>query len=108
MHWVGKSSRRRAWQPTPVFLPAEAMGRGGWWATVYRVTKSRAQLKRLNTHTQCLAERVVCDQWLAGGQITEKSLWRSMWVPHHPPSSHPHLCTMMFYPQGPDGWGLPL
>ena len=27
------------------------MDSGAWWATVYRVTKSRAQLKQLNTHT---------------------------------------------------------
>jgi len=24
--WVGKISRRRAWQPTPVFLPGESYG----------------------------------------------------------------------------------
>ena len=24
--WVGKIPRRRAWQPTPVFLPAESHG----------------------------------------------------------------------------------
>ena len=29
------------------------MDRGAWWATVHRVAKSRTQLKRLSTHTQC-------------------------------------------------------
>ena len=29
---------RRAWQPTPVFLPGEL--RGAWWATVHGVMKS--------------------------------------------------------------------
>ena len=29
------------------------MDRGGWWATVHRVTKKQAQLKRFNTHAQC-------------------------------------------------------
>ena len=24
--WVGKTSRRRAWQPTPLFLPGESLG----------------------------------------------------------------------------------
>jgi len=24
--WVGKTSWRRAWQPTPVFLPGESQG----------------------------------------------------------------------------------
>ena len=37
--WVGKISWRRAWQPTPVFLPGEFHGRGTWWATVYRVAE---------------------------------------------------------------------
>ena len=37
----------------PVSLPGEflenPMDRGAWWATVHRVTKSRAQLKRFST-----------------------------------------------------------
>ena len=28
--WVRKIPWRRAWQPTPVFLPGESMGRGAW------------------------------------------------------------------------------
>ena len=43
MHW------RRKWQPTPVFLPGESQGRGAWWAAVYGVEQSRAQLKRLSS-----------------------------------------------------------
>ena len=38
--WVGKSPWRRAWQPTPVFLPGESHGGGAWWATVHEVTES--------------------------------------------------------------------
>ena len=30
---------RRAWQPTPVFLPGEFMDRGAWRATVHGVAK---------------------------------------------------------------------
>ena len=30
---------RRAWQPTPVFLPGESSGRGAWWATVHGVAE---------------------------------------------------------------------
>ena len=35
--------RRRAQQPTPVFLPGERRGQrtAAWWATVYRVAKSQ-------------------------------------------------------------------
>ena len=44
--WVGKIPRRKAQQPTPVFLPGEPHGQGrGWRATVYRVAKSWTQLK---------------------------------------------------------------
>jgi len=39
--WVGKIPRRRAWQPTPVFLPGESNGqRRVWQARVHRVSKS--------------------------------------------------------------------
>ena len=50
--WVGKIPWRRAWPPTPVFLPGESHGSsshgGAWWATVHRVTQSRTQLKGLS------------------------------------------------------------
>ena len=42
---VGKIPWRRAWQPTPVFLPGESPLRGAWRATVLRVATSRTQLK---------------------------------------------------------------
>ena len=35
--WVGKIPWRRAWKPTPVFLPGESQGQR--WATVHRVTE---------------------------------------------------------------------
>ena len=37
--WVRKIPWRRAWQPTPVFLPGESMDRGAWQATVHRVAR---------------------------------------------------------------------
>jgi len=44
--WVGKIPWRRAWQPTPVFLPGEFhRWRGAWRATVHVVTKGWTQLK---------------------------------------------------------------
>ena len=46
--WVGKIPWRRAWQPMPVFLPAESHGRETWWARVHRAAKSRTQLKQLS------------------------------------------------------------
>ena len=45
MHW------KRKWQPTPVFLLGESWGggRGDWWAAIYGVAQTRAQLKRLSS-----------------------------------------------------------
>ena len=40
--WVRKIPWRREWQPTPVFLRENDMGRGAWRATVHAVSKSRA------------------------------------------------------------------
>ena len=34
--------RRRKWQPAPVFLPENSMGREAWRATVHRVAKSQS------------------------------------------------------------------
>ena len=48
--WVGKIPWSRKWQPTPLFLPGESHGQRAWWATVHRVAKSQAQLKRLSMH----------------------------------------------------------
>ena len=33
--WVRKIPWRRAWQPTPVFLPGESRDRGAWGDTVH-------------------------------------------------------------------------
>ena len=48
--WVGKIPWRRAWQPSPVFLPGESHGQR-WLATVHRVAKIWTRLKQLGTHT---------------------------------------------------------
>ena len=37
--WVGKIFWRRAWQPTPVFLPGESHGQRSLQATVQGVTR---------------------------------------------------------------------
>ena len=46
--WVRKIPWRRAWQPTPVFLPGESHGQRSLWTTVHRVTKSQTRLKQLS------------------------------------------------------------
>ena len=56
IHW------RRKWQPTPVFLPGESQGRGGWggtwWAAIDGVAHSRIRLKRLSSSRICSNLRV--------------------------------------------------
>ena len=50
--WAGKIPWRRAWQPTPVFLPRESHGQSSLVGRVHRVTKSRTRLKQLSMHAQ--------------------------------------------------------
>ena len=52
--WIGKIPWRKAWQPTPVFLPGESHGQKWWQATVHRVAKSRTWLKWLSMHTNAM------------------------------------------------------
>ena len=46
---LGRSPGGRVWQPSPVFLPGEPMGKGIRWATVH-VAKSWTRLRQLSTH----------------------------------------------------------
>ena len=50
--WVRKTPWRRAWQPTPVFLPGESHWQRSLWATVQGITKGQTHLKQLSTHAQ--------------------------------------------------------
>ena len=50
--WVGKIPWKRAWQPTPVFLPGDFHDRGAWQATVHGVAQSQTRLKWLSMNTQ--------------------------------------------------------
>ena len=47
----GSIPLRRAWQPTPVFLPGKLDGQRSLLGySPYRVAKSQARLKQLSTH----------------------------------------------------------
>ena len=50
--WIRKIPWRKAWQPTPVFLPGESVDREAWQATVHGVAKSQRWLKWLSVHAQ--------------------------------------------------------
>ena len=63
--YVRKISWRKAWEPTPVFLPGESHGQRNLVATVHSVAKSTTQLKRLSTlQAQDIVEKNV---WTQGG-----------------------------------------
>ena len=48
---VGKIPWRRAWQPTPVFLPENPMDRDALQATVHGVAQNQTRLNKKHTHT---------------------------------------------------------
>ena len=43
--WVGKIPWRKAWQPTPVFLPGESYGQRSLAGAAHRVTQSQTLLR---------------------------------------------------------------
>ena len=59
---VGKIPWRRAWVPTPVFLPGESHGERSLTSyTVHRVTKSQTGLKQLSMAQSVNSKYVQCD-----------------------------------------------
>ena len=59
--WIGKNPWRKAWQPTPIFVPVEFLP----WTEEpgrirsIRVSKSRTQLKQLSMHTHTTEFRLL-------------------------------------------------
>ena len=47
--WVRKIPWKKAWQPTPVFLPGKPMDRGAWRSRAHGVAETWTQLKRFST-----------------------------------------------------------
>ena len=80
--WVWKITWRRAWQPSPVFLPGESHGQRSLWATVHEVTKNQTRLcdwahmynKCSEEHLASLPLKVVRKAWLS---------YMNKWVGYH-------------------------
>ena len=62
--WIRKIPWKKAWQPTPVFLPGESYGQRSWQAPVHWVTKGQTCLKLLSTHVHTHT----CNQRKRGGK----------------------------------------
>ena len=70
--WVWKIPWRRAWQPTPVFLPGESHEQRSLADTVHRVAKSQTWLKRLSTqHTHTYIYSLTHNLW----GLWDEELW---------------------------------
>ena len=56
--WVGRISRRKAWQPTPCILAWRIpwTEESAWLATVHRIAKNRTWLKRLSMYDRTTTE----------------------------------------------------
>ena len=75
--WVRKIPWRRAWQPTPVFLPGEAHGQRSLGAMVHSISKNRTQLKYLSSGSRevsLLLCMTVAWMFIGFGQATHP-LW---------------------------------
>ena len=70
--WVGKIPRRRAWQPTPVFLPGESHGQRSL------ASESRTRLKQLSM-LACIeigSRQVIVSKGMEGwAGMTIKRVW---------------------------------
>ena len=51
--WSGRSPGEGHGNPLQYSCLENLMGKGAWWATVHKVTKSRTRLKRLSRHAGC-------------------------------------------------------
>ena len=75
--WVGKISRRRKWQPTPVFLPGESHGQRNL------VGYSPLGHKELD-RTEWLSRQEPYNEWTTCYSVTKstsaETLWIDIWV----------------------------
>ena len=79
---------RRAWKPSPAFLPGESPGqRGAWCATVHGVAQSRTRLKWLGMQFSSPKEVhfillslyigvITSEKWLQLSGILKRQMWR--------------------------------
>ena len=73
------------WHLTPVFLPGKSHGRGAWWATVHRVTKSRTWRSTYAWQLQFCVKQYLCLE--LDSQIYVQESWLSIFMRNKKSSS---------------------
>ena len=82
---------RKKWQPTPVYLPREAMDREAWQATVHGVSKSQTWLNsRTHKHTYSYTHIHTPHIW-RGPHLPHRNWVEEGWEHSTVPLTLPHL-----------------
>ena len=73
--WVEKIPWRKAWHPTPVFLPEESLGQRSLVGYSHRVAKSQTQLKQPSTHAPVCSRlnvpKKICSRDFSGSKMVK-------------------------------------
>ena len=96
--WVGKIPWRRAWQPTPVFLPGESHGQRSLVGLQSMALQSQTQLKRLSIlldQTLYLSKRLLQSSitiriWNRSGKVYP-GIWLGIYFVRNLTGPHCHL-----------------
>ena len=107
--WAGKIPWRKAWQPTPVFLPGESHGQKAWRATVHSITKSWTQLSRLSMRALAYSEAQILKPWLRN-EFSEHAVRRSSHLKgiggsHYDSKYKWNWKRKKYLPENRDKWG---
>ena len=95
--WVGKISWRRAWQPTPAFLPGKFHGQGSlagyspWGCKEPDTTEQLSPYTRISCNNWCVSRSVVSDSAIPWTQKSMEFSRQEYWsgVPFPSPGDLP-------------------
>ena len=61
--WVRKIPWRRAWQPTPVFMPGESQGQRGLAGYIQYIGLQRVAQDEVTQHIRCMVSTYIRTDW---------------------------------------------
>ena len=91
--WVGKTPWRRAWQPSPVFLPGESHGERSLQATAHGLAQRWAWMKELSPHAW-----VACWLWYMVSHLSDLPAQCSLGPASIFRLPHSEMCLPEFQP----------